>query len=174
MRIVQRSFSFITLLAAAGLLQTAGAQGEREQSATAPRPATGRFTGSLRAVSSRQVTDWSQFSGSVEIIPAPEKAPGIYKITIRMTTSLSGGSANILQWSVAPGRCGTMFNALIPPNDLPPLNQRPGGDAEMSWEGPMALADKGSYQAAIFLGGGSTQGSLLGCAALKYEAPKNK
>jgi len=172
MRIIHRSFAFVTLVAAAGMLQTAGAQGQNEQSATAPKPALGRFSGSLRAVTSRQVTDWSRFSGTVEIAPAPEKAPGIYRVTIRLSTIMSSGAMNIMQWSVAPGRCGTMFNALVPAADLPPLNQRPGGDAEIIWDGPLPITDKGSYQSAIFIGGGNTQGDIIGCATLRYEAPK--
>ncbi len=145
---------------------TASAQG-------APSVATGRFSGSLRGASMSGVSDVSRISGSADIAAQPER-PGVFKVDLRL--SMSSGSStttvtNSFQWSVSPGRCGSRIQLLLAPTELPSLEVRTGGDADLTWQGPINLAADAGYQLVVFDKGVSQQ-NIVACANLKYSEPK--
>lgn len=137
--------------------------------------ATGRFSGSLRGTSFSGVSDATRYSGSVEIAPMVGR-PGLFKVEVRLSSS--GGSAmvsatNVLQWSISPGRCGSRVQFLVPPPEMPPLELRSGGNAEMIWQGTVNLAANAGYQLVVF-DRGLRQEDIVACANLKYSEPKAK
>lgn len=157
---------FIAFLAFVALAATVQGQG-------APSVATGRFSGSLRGVFLSGPSDASRISGNADISALPER-PGVFKVELRVSTS-SGSSAssvtNLMQWSVSPGRCGSRVQLLLGPTELPALEIRTGGNAEVTWQGLINLATNGSYQLVIF-DKGTSQENIVACANLKYSEPK--
>jgi hypothetical protein len=158
-----RVVAFAAFVALAGTVQGQGA----------PSVATGRYSGSLRGTFMSGVSDASRISGSADISALPDR-PGVFKVELRVSTS-SGSSAasvtNLMQWSVSPGRCGSRIQLLLGPTELPALEIRTGGNAELTWQGPINLASNGSYQLVVF-DKGTNQESIVACANLKYSEPK--
>jgi len=139
----------------------------------APSVATGRFSGSLRGVLLTGPSDASRISGSADIAALADR-PGVFKVELRISTS-SGSSAssatNLLQWSISPGRCGSRIQMLLAPTELPALEIRTGGNADLTWQGLINLASNGSYQLVVF-DRGTNQENIVACANLKYSEPK--
>jgi hypothetical protein len=157
---------FAALAAFVTLAATAQGQG-------APSVATGRFNGSLRGMMMTGPSDASRISGNADIAALPER-PGVFKVELRVSTS-SGSSAaavtNLMQWSISPGRCGSRIQLLLGPTELPALEIRTGGNAEVTWQGSINLASNGSYQLVVF-DKGTSQENIAACANLKYSEPK--
>jgi hypothetical protein len=137
--------------------------------------ATGRFSGSLRGTTFGGAVDASKFSGSVEINPATDGKLGFYKVEVRLSSSggsQTGRMTNMLPWSISPGRCGSRVQFLVQPMEVPPLELRSGGNAELSWTGQLPLAANGSYQFVVYDRGVREQDAVA-CANLKYTKPKD-
>ena len=144
---------------------------------SAQEPDAGRFTGSLRGSSGAtggsmtRVSDATRFSGTVALTPSAARA-GAYKVEIRISSTNAASATAILQWSISPGRCGSRLQFLVPPTEVTPLEVRSGGNAEVTWEGPLNLSPSGSYQLVVFGGGGVREQDILACGNLKYDKPK--
>lgn len=163
MSIKTRVLAFVALV-----ILAASAQGQG-----APAVATGRFNGSLRGVLLAGPSDASRISGSADIAALLDR-PGVFKVELRISTS-SGSSAssatNLLQWSISPGRCGSRIQMLLAPTELPALEVRTGGNADLTWQGQINLASNGSYQLVVF-DKGTNQENIVACTNLKYSEPK--
>lgn len=157
-------FAFFAFFAAAAV---AGAQNQS---------AVGRYTGSLRGISGvtggamTRVSDVTRLSGSVEISPSSSAKLGVYKVDIRVSTGGSLPATGMMQWSISSGRCNSQVQPLVPPTELPTLEMRSGGNAEVSWEGAVNLTSDGSYQLVVYDKGVREQ-DIVGCANLKYIKP---
>lgn len=150
---------------------TASAQADSK----APAAATGRYSGALRGVSAMGVSDATRFSGSIDIAPSANGHVGSYKVDIRLSSSglnQNSTASAILQWSISVGRCGSRVQFLVPPAELPQLELRNGGNAEVSWEGNLNLAANASYQLMVYVNGLREQ-DMVACANLRYSAPKS-
>jgi len=158
-----RVLAFLAFVALSATVQGQGA----------PTVATGRYSGSLRGSFMTGASDASRISGNAEISALPER-PGVFKVELRVSTS-SGSSAssvtNLMQWSISPGRCGSRIQMLLAPTELPALEIRTGGDADLTWQGAINLASNGSYQLVVF-DRGTSQENIVACANLKYSEPK--
>jgi hypothetical protein len=162
MRRTSLLFAFCTFLAA---VTTAGAQ---------VRTDVGSYSGSLRGTQGARGTammrasDASRFSGTVEIRPSSTQKLGFYTVKIRITSTGGMAATTILQWTIAPGRCGARLQPLVQPAEVSPLEVRSGGDADASWEGPINLAPDGSYQLVVFGMSGVREQDVMACGNLKY------
>ncbi len=159
--------AFVALLALTATTTVAGAQDKTA--------ATGSFSGSLRGTSFGGAVDATKFSGSVDISPASDGRVGVYKVVVRLSSS--GGSAtgrmsNMLPWSISPGRCGSRVQFLVQPMEVSPLELRSGGNAELTWSGPLPLAANSSYQFVVYDKGVREQ-DVVACGNLKYAKPKD-
>ncbi len=138
----------------------------------------GSFTGSLRGTQGARGTamgrvgDSSRLSGTVLIEPSSTAKSGQYKVAIRLQSTGGMAPTSILQWTVAPGRCGARLQPLVPPTAVSPLEVRSGGDAETSWEGPLALTPDGGFQLVVFGMSGVREQDVMACANLKYNKSK--
>jgi hypothetical protein len=141
--------------------------------------ATGRFTGSLRGqegargTSMARAGDSSRLSGTIEITPSPSQKEGVFTVKIRLTSTGGMPPTTMLQWTIAPGRCGARLQPLVPPTSVSPLEVRSGGDADAQWEGPVNLTADGSYQLVVFGMSGVREQDVLACGNLKYQKPKS-
>jgi len=163
-----RVTSLVVLAACIAAAPVVGAQ-----ESTQPSIAIGRFSGSLRGTSFGGAVDATKFSGSVEINPATDGRAGSYKVEVRLSSSggsLTGRMTNMLPWSISPGRCGSRVQFLVQPMEVPPLELRSGGNAELTWSGQMPLAANGSYQFVIYDKGVREQ-DVVACGNLKYVKP---
>ncbi len=163
MKITNRVLALLAFVAVA-----ASADGQN-----APSIATGRFSGSLRGSFMSGVSDVSRLSGNADISALPDR-PGVFKVELRVSTSSAANGAaatNLLQWSISPGRCGSRIQVVLAPTELPALEVRTGGDADLTWQGPINLASNGSYQLVVF-DKGTSQNNIVACANLKYSEPK--
>lgn len=136
--------------------------------------ASGRFNGSIRGTSFGGALDNARYSGAVDVSPSEKGGAGNWKVEIKLSTmgsSSMGSMTNALQWSLSPGRCGSRVQFLVPPTELPQLELRSGGNAEVTWEGAITLAPSGSYQLMIY-GRGLREQDIVACANLRFSAPK--
>lgn len=162
------SYSLIALIALAATATVADAQEDRTA-------ATGRFSGSLRGMTFGGAVDATKFSGSVEINPTEDGKAGFYKLDVRLSSSggsQTGRMTNMLPWTISPGRCGARVQPLVQPMEVPPLELRAGGNAELTWSGRLALAANGSYQFVVYDKGVREQ-DVVACGNLKYIKPKD-
>ncbi len=160
MTTMQRHFSFVALIAAFGAAHAALAQ---EQT---PPVEMGFWNGSLRSV---QMGGSGRYSGTAKIAPVPGKPANFRRVELRLSTP---GGSGLLEWSVSPGRCGSIIQPLKRAGELPSLEMRSAGNAELMFEG--ALYDfKGdsTYQLMVFKDGAKEQ-NMVACANLKYAVPK--
>ncbi len=138
----------------------------------------GSFSGSLRGTQGARGTpmgrasDASRFSGTVEASPTSTQKAGSFAVKIRITSTGGMPATTILQWTIAPGRCGARLQPLVQPTEVSPLEVRSGGDAEAMWSGPINLAPDGSYQMVVFGMGGVREQDVIACGNLKYNKPK--
>ncbi|MBM3908392.1 MAG: hypothetical protein FJ363_10025 [Gemmatimonadetes bacterium] len=138
-----------------------------------PSPFVGTYTGAIRATSFSGGKDASRMSGSVTITPSQTRRD-LFKVEIRLSTMGSSPTASatgVLQWSISPGRCGARVQFLVPPAETTPLEIHSGGDAEVIWEGRLALAGEANYQLMLYDRGFREQ-DIVGCANLRYNRPK--
>jgi hypothetical protein len=159
-----RLFYRVTVLAAVGAIAAAEASAQD----------VGRFSGSLRATNPQGVSEPSHISGTVDVTPSAKGTPGVWKIEIKLSSrgaSSMSSNTGIMQWSISPGRCGSAAQFLVPPNELPALEIRSGGNADAMWEGAVVLAPSGSYQVMIYDKGLREQDQVA-CANLRFSAPK--
>jgi len=154
------------LFASTAILSAASAQ-------NAPSIATGRYSGTLRGSSFSGVTDVSRISGNADISALSDR-PGVFKVELRFSMSSIGSESaamSFLQWSISPGRCGSRIQLLLAPTELPGIEVRPGGNAEVAWQGPINLAANAGYQVVV-LNGGTGQQNIVACGNLKYSESK--
>jgi hypothetical protein len=165
----RRLFGLAALVAIVSAGQTA-----RAQDSTAVPLGIGSFNGSLRGSGVRGVTDQTRYSGSIYITPSTTGRPGVYKVEIQLSSSgmnSNSSATNQLQWSISPGRCNSRVQFLLPPSELPALELRSGGNAEVKWEGTITLTPMGTYQLMVY-DKGLREDDVVACANLKYSAPK--
>jgi hypothetical protein len=161
-----------SVVSLAACLAFLGAAAQVAAQDTTSATATGSYSGALRGSGMRGVTDQTKFSGSIDIMPSGK--PGIFKVEIRLSSSGYSSSASVtgqLQWSISPGRCNSRVQFLLPPAEMPALEMRSGGNAEVKWEGAITMAPFGTYQMMVFDRGLREQ-DIVACANLKYSAPK--
>lgn len=162
--------SLVALLALTATTTTTTVAGAQDQTA-----ATGRFSGSLRGTNFGGAVDATKFSGSVDIGPADGDKAGVYKVVVRLSSSggsASGRMSNMLPWTISPGRCGSRVQFLVQPMEVAPLELRSGGNAELSWSGPLPLAANGSFQFVVYDRGVREQ-DVVACGNLKYTKSKD-
>jgi hypothetical protein len=167
--IVSIRHTVLVALAAGLAASTAAAQA---------RNATGSFSGSLRGTqgargtSMARASDASRFSGTMDITPSPTQKEGVFVVKVRVTSTGGMAATTMLQWTIAPGRCGARLQPLVQPTELSPLEVRSGGDAEATWEGRINLFPDGNYQLVVFGMGGVREQDVIACGNLKYQKPK--
>jgi hypothetical protein len=161
---MQRLLSFVATLAVLGSAHVASAQGQ----VTAQVVSLGRWSGTLRGQTINSAGDQSRYSGSVEILPLPDREG---QFRVRITLSTGDRAVSDMEWSISPGRCGTKLQLILPPASMPPLEVRSGGTADVQYEGVINLTPQMSYHVPVFQGGHSQQ-NMVACANLKFEAPR--
>jgi len=159
-----RLLSSIALLMAAGLAREAAAQGE----VTAQVVSIGRWRGTMRGQTISSAGDATRYSGTVEVMPIFGGRDGEVRIRIVLSANSDAGD---LEWSISPGRCGSKFQFLLSPSNVPPLVVRSGGTAELQHEAILSLNTQANYQVPVFRGG-HLQQSMVACANLKFEMPR--
>ena len=160
MTTMPRHLAFAALIAALGAARAALAQ---EQ---APQVEMGFWNGSFRNV---QMGGSGRYSGTAKISPLPGKPANYRRVELRLSTP---GGSSLLEWSASPGRCGSIIQPVKRPGELPSLETRSAGSAELTFEG--ALFDfKGdsAYQLMVFKDGAKEQ-NMVACANLKYAVPR--
>lgn len=161
---MQRSLPFVALLAVLGSAHVAGAQGQ----VTAQVVNIGRWSGTLRGQTMSSATDQTRFSGTVEVMPLLNERTGEFRVRIRLSASAATGD---MEWSISPGRCGYKLQFLLSPSNVPPLEIRSGGSAEVEYEGIINLNTQATYHIPVFQGG-HLQQNMVACANLKFEPPR--
>lgn len=160
MTTMQRHLAFVALIAALGAADAASAQ---EQ---APPSEPGIWNGSLR---NAQMGGTGRYSGTVRIAAVPGKPAITRHVELRLSTP---GTPGLLEWSVSSGRCGSILQMLKRAGELPSLEVRSSGSAELIFDGPLYdfKADS-TYQFVVFKDGAKEQ-NMVACANLKYTVPK--
>lgn len=161
---MQRSLPFVALLAVLGSAHVAGAQGQ----VTAQVVSIGRWSGTLRGQTMTSAGDQTRFSGTVEVMPLLNERTGEFRVRIRLSASAAMGD---MEWSISPGRCGYKLQFLLSPSNVPPLEIRSGGSAEVEYEGIINLNTQATYHLPVFQGGHNQQ-NMVACANLKFEPPR--
>ena len=162
-------------LAIAATLASLGYAGALHAQATSVAPVKppdrGKWQGTIRSsivtAGSAGNAEATRYTGNVYIVPSESGREGMFKLELRLSGNRGGES---LEWAVSPGRCGSPLLPLIQPNELPPLDVRQGGEAELRFEGAFNLTPNAAYHLDIMRNGHS-QANIVACADVKYQKP---
>ena len=109
----------------------------------------------------------ARYTGTAEVLPSTSGGDGVFRVLVRVS---SNRGAEIMEWGISFGRCGSKLIHLVPVNQLPQIMVHGGGDGDVDFEGPFNLDTNSSFQLGVF-SGGHLQQNMVTCADLKYKRP---
>lgn len=159
-----RSLALVAFVLALGPAAAVGAQ-------ETPLPTIqGHWSGPLRPVlftAARAGSMEARYTGEAEVRPSVNGGDGVFRVMVRVS---SNRGAEIMEWGISLGRCGSKLIHLVPVNQLPQIMVHGGGDGDVDFEGPFNLDTNSSFQLGVF-SGGHLQQNMVTCADLKYKPP---
>jgi hypothetical protein len=166
---IHRRLAIAAAFTAVGWASLSHAHAQKE--APVGPPKLGRWSGNIRTslvtVSNSGNAEQTRYSGKVDVAPSENGREGVMKLEVRLS---SNKGSEALEWAMSPGRCGSPLLPLVPPSEVPPLEVRPGGDADLRYEGPLNMTANGTYHFDV-LRNGHSQANIVACADVKYQKP---
>ncbi len=132
-------------------------------------PIYGRWTGVFRPLVVTSLQSGSngadRYTGSVELIPVHESGLDMYAVTVTLSSNVA---AQMLEWGVSMGRCGSKLIMLENANQLPQIEMRSGGEGEIKHTVALNMDNHKTYQVGVFRNGHAQQ-NMVACANLKLD-----
>jgi hypothetical protein len=104
--------------------------------------------------------------GTISLSPNRGGPVGSWMVEVSLS---SDKTSETLQWAVVPGRCGSGDVPLKQANELPTLEVRTNGKAELSAAVTFPLMPSMAYHFDIYRGGGVQADNVIACSDLKHS-----